>query len=49
LIIRVISFRLIAHVAADKLTPEQIEEMRMEGGRLLHEGALSHAEIARAA
>src|SRR5215468_3954336 len=30
-----------------KLTPEQIEERRMEGGRLLREGALSHAEIAR--
>jgi transposase len=30
-----------------KLTPEQIEERRMEGGRLLREGALSQAEIAR--
>ena len=30
-----------------KLTPEQIEERRMEGGRLLREGNLSHAEIAR--
>lgn len=30
-----------------KLTPEQNEERRMEGGRLLHEGNLSHAEIAR--
>ena len=30
-----------------KLTPEQIEERRMEGGRLLREGKLSHAEIAR--
>lgn len=30
-----------------KLTPEQIEERRMEGGRLLREGSLSQAEIAR--
>jgi DNA-binding CsgD family transcriptional regulator len=30
-----------------KLTPEQIEERRMEGGRLLREGNLSQAEIAR--
>jgi predicted transcriptional regulator len=30
-----------------KLTHEQIEERRMEGGRLLREGNLSHAEIAR--
>jgi transposase len=30
-----------------KLTPEQIEERRMEGSRLLREGNLSHAEIAR--
>lgn len=30
-----------------KLTPEQIEERRLEGGRLLKEGLLSKAEIAR--
>ena len=30
-----------------KPAPEQIEERRMEGGRLLREGNLSHAEIAR--
>jgi len=30
-----------------KLTPEQIEERRLEGGRLLKEGVLSQAEIAR--
>jgi predicted transcriptional regulator len=30
-----------------KLTPEQIEERRTEGGRLLREGGLSQAEIAR--
>jgi transposase len=30
-----------------KLTPEQIEERRLEGGRLLKEGNLSQAEIAR--
>jgi len=30
-----------------KLTPEEIEERRMEGARLLREGNLSHAEIAR--
>src|SRR5215510_8136173 len=30
-----------------ELTPEQLEERRMEGGRLLREGALSQAEIAR--
>jgi transposase len=30
-----------------KLTPEQIEERRMEGGLLLREGSLSQAEIAR--
>jgi transposase len=30
-----------------KLTPEQLEERRMEGCRLLREGALSQAEIAR--
>jgi transposase len=30
-----------------KLTPEQIEERRMEGGRLLREGGLSQSEIAR--
>lgn len=30
-----------------KLTPEQIEERRLEGGRLLREGQLSKAEIAR--
>jgi hypothetical protein len=47
LIIQVISFRMIANVASDKLTPERIEEMRMEGGRLLHEGKLPHTEIAR--
>jgi hypothetical protein len=32
LIIQAISFRAIAHVATDKLTPEQIGEMRVEGG-----------------
>jgi transposase len=44
-----ISFTMVAHVhvATSKLTPEQIEERRMEGGRLLREGRLSHAEIAR--
>lgn len=30
-----------------KLTPEQIEERRLEGGRLLREGQLPQAEIAR--
>lgn len=30
-----------------RLTPEQIEERRLEGGRLLQEGLLSKAEIAR--
>ena len=30
-----------------KLTPEQVEERRLEGGRLLQEGDLSQAEIAR--
>jgi transposase len=30
-----------------KLTPEQIEERRLEGGRLLREGQLSKAKIAR--
>lgn len=39
-----ICFSMIAHVATDNLTFEQIEEMHMERGRLLHEGNLSHAE-----
>jgi hypothetical protein len=30
-----------------KLTREQMEERRLEGGRLLKEGKLSKAEIAR--
>jgi len=30
-----------------KLTPEQLEERRIEGGRLLREGVLSQSEIAR--
>lgn len=30
-----------------KLTSEQIEERRLEGGRILKEGLLSKAEIAR--
>lgn len=30
-----------------KLTPEQIEERRMEDGRILREGNLSQSEIAR--
>jgi DNA-binding transcriptional regulator YiaG len=29
------------------LALEQVEELRMEGGRLLREGGLSQAEIAR--